>query len=263
MLKKEIKTGLKPFIYWMLLLVLFIVSGISKYSGVKTTETADLLEFLESFPNIVLAVFGMPHGIDLTTLSGYYEVLTGYLIIVICLYAIYCAVSAVTTESIDKTYEFIFTKPISRTKILSIKLLNGFLYTTLFCVFNYLITVLCIPLANDTADISFQIMSFSITSYVLALAFFAVSVLISVLLKKSSLASIIANSLFVVTYFMKIVSDSVDEPEKIRLLSPLRFFPYQDVLDETINVFYIILCLIIIIAALLFAFKSYKRKDLI
>jgi ABC-2 type transport system permease protein len=52
------------------------------------------------------------------------------------IYAVWLGHNAVSRESIDKTYEFLFTKPKSRTWFLSRKVLTGCLYLTVYCLFN-------------------------------------------------------------------------------------------------------------------------------
>ena len=75
---------------------------------------------LSQMPKPVLALFGMSE-VNIETLGGFYAVLEFYAMIVIGCYAVSLGTSAVLRESMDKTYEFLFTKPCGRLRILTVK----------------------------------------------------------------------------------------------------------------------------------------------
>lgn len=69
-------------------------------------------------------------------LQGYMGILFYYILICTVIYAVHLGTAAVSRESVDKTYEFVFTKPLSRTRILGWKLSAAFFYLLAFCIFN-------------------------------------------------------------------------------------------------------------------------------
>ena len=66
--RRELKTGLKPFLFWALGLFALIFAGIVKSSG-ATANGAFMTQLLNRFPRIVLAVMGMALW-SLATITG-------------------------------------------------------------------------------------------------------------------------------------------------------------------------------------------------
>ena len=81
-------------------------------------DGASLNQLLARFPRVVLAVLGIS-GVDVETPGGYYAVLAFYAVICASLYGASLGAGAVNREAVDKTYEFLFTRPRSRAAILS------------------------------------------------------------------------------------------------------------------------------------------------
>ena len=133
-LKRELRAGRKTFILWTIGLFFIMFAGIAKYTGFS--GEANITELFDSFPRIVLAVFGMV-GLDVTSLGGFYSVVVYYGIICAAIYGVSLGCRAVNEEAIDKTYEFIFTKPRSRSFILGMKMLSAFIYLTLYSILSY------------------------------------------------------------------------------------------------------------------------------
>ena len=133
--RKELKTGLKPFLFWTFGLFVLIFAGIVK-SGAAMADGAFMTELIGKFPRIVIAVMGMAN-VDISNFGGFYAVLMQYVLLIAAVYATHLGSSAVSRESVDKTYEFLFTKPRSRSFILSRKLLAGLVFMTIYACLNF------------------------------------------------------------------------------------------------------------------------------
>ena len=86
--------------------------------NIERMDGASLNQLLARFPRVVLAVLGIS-GVDVETPGGYYAVLAFYAVICASLYGASLGAGAVNREAVDKTYEFLFTRPRSRAAILS------------------------------------------------------------------------------------------------------------------------------------------------
>ena len=131
---KELRFGYKPFLFWLLGQFFLTVAGLAKYTGIQ--GGMDIGKLLDQFPRIILAVLGMGGGVDLTSLPGYYSVLRYYVFVLAILLAIHLGSSAVNRELIDRTYDFIYAKPRTRSFILLWKLGAGFAFLAVFCLMN-------------------------------------------------------------------------------------------------------------------------------
>ena len=132
--RRELKAGLKPFLLWTLGLFVFIFAGIVK-SSAAMADGQFMTELISKFPRIVVAVMGMAN-VDIAQFGGFYAVLMQYVFVLTAVYAVHLGNNAVSRESIDKTYEFLFAKPRSRSFILARKLLSALVYLVAYAALN-------------------------------------------------------------------------------------------------------------------------------
>jgi len=138
-LKRECRANLKTFLFWNLGLFVLAFTGMTKFTGIAAaTGGEDINKILNQFPKVILAVLGIS-SVDISTLAGYYSILAFYALICGAIYAIHLGNNAVSREIVDKTYEFIFTKPCTKTYVLGMKVIAGRLdlgFLALSIVFN-------------------------------------------------------------------------------------------------------------------------------
>jgi ABC-2 type transport system permease protein len=182
-LKRELRAGLKPFILWTVGMFILVFIGIAKFQGISAGG-ADISQLLNQFPRPVLAVLGMA-GLDVSTLGGYSAILFYYVLICAVIYAVHIGSSAVTRESVDKTYEFIFTKPVSRDKILAMKLTAGWIFLFIFCVLNAVFSFMAISTLKIADTITGPILLFSLAVFLIASLFVALSAFLAALVRQA------------------------------------------------------------------------------
>ena len=153
-LKKELRHGLKHFLLWSILIILFVLGGMVKFSGIAETDTNIFTEMMEAIPKPVLAMFGMAEA-NIETFGGFYAVIQFYIMIAISFYAVHLGTGSVIRENVDKTYEFLFTKPCGRMHILSVKMIAGVILITAMTLLN----LICSFLAPNIYDINNSIKS--------------------------------------------------------------------------------------------------------
>ncbi len=259
-LKRELRAGLKPFLLWMIAVFTFVFIGIIKFGGINTGG-ADLSKLLASFPRILLAMLGMA-GVDVNTLLGYTAVLFYYVLICAAIYSVYLGAAAVTRESVDKTYEFIFTKPRTRGFILGMKLLAGWLYLLLFCVFSFLFSVWSIGLLRVAEDVTAQVLLFSLSLFLIGSLFIALSACLSALSARAEKGALRGNLAFLYAFILGSVSDMLDNAGALRVISPLRYFPASEIIGGRLHGGYIALTALLTAAFLLIAFSRFYKRDL-
>ena len=142
LLSKEIKSGLKPFLFWTLGLFMFVFAGIVK-SSAAMADGQFMVDLISKFPRIVVAAMGMAN-VDISQFGGFYAVLMQYIFVLTAVYAAHLGSRAVSRESVDKTYEFLFTKPRSRSFILAYKLLAGLVFLTIYAALNFVFSTLAV-----------------------------------------------------------------------------------------------------------------------
>lgn len=261
-LKKELRTILKPFIFWTIGLFFLVFAGMTKYTGVENIPGGiNLNDLLDKFPRVILAVMGMAN-VDLNTIGGYYSILAYYALICAVIFSIYLGANAVSRESIDKTYEFIFTKPRRRSYILRTKLTAAWIYLTIFSIFNYIFSVSAVKALGFPEDISIEMLLFSLILFLTGSVFLALSAFISAAVKNAEKGSMYGNLCFMFAFIMAIIYDILEKGFVIKLFSPLKYFSTADLLDKKLDPVFTFICIVLTAVFLAGAFIKFNKKDL-
>jgi ABC-2 type transport system permease protein len=261
MIQHEIKSNWKPFLYWTLGLTVLVLAGFAKFLGFDASSGVDVSALMAQFPKVFLAMFGMA-GLDIQSLGGYYAVLQNFVLLCTSIFAIQLGANAVSRESIDKTYEFIFTKPRTRNSILMAKLIAAILYLTAFSLLNFLFSHLALPLYKLENTITTPIFLFSFANYTVGLFFLSLSTLLSTLFARAENGMKAGNFAFLLFYMLSIVSDMIENPSRIQVISPMRYFTATELLNNRFSLIFFLIAIATSILALQIAFSAFRKRDL-
>lgn len=259
-LKKEIKFGCKTFLFWSLALFVLDIAGLIKFTGVSEGG-ASMSAIIDKIPRVVQALIGIV-GINIETLSGYYAILAYFVLMCSCIYAIYLAATAMNRETIDKTVEFIFTKPRSRSYIITIKLLTGLIYLTLFAILNYLFTIIGLSVLNFQDSIAQEMILATVSTYLISLVYYAVTASLSAIFHRPEKGSFYGNIFFLITFVFGVIVDMLENPGLLRILSPIKYFPSTTIINGEFSIFYSIISIGIILVCLSLTYHYFNLKDL-
>jgi ABC-2 type transport system permease protein len=258
-LKRELKAGLKPFIFWTIGLFVLVFIGLTKSTGLSSGGEG-MMDLINAFPKVVLAIMGMA-GVQLDTFGGFYSVLALFALVLTAVYAVWLGNSAVGKESVDKTFEFIFTKPRSRSYILERKLLAGLILLTLYSVLYYLFSIAAVAVLKlEDIDISF--VPFAIGIWVVGLTFYCLSAFLTASSSAPERGAKIAYFIVLLTYIIGVIYDTLENGGIIRFLSPFKYFLSKSIMEGRFDTLYLVPCIIIIVLSLVFAFRSFEKRDL-
>lgn len=260
-LKHELRVGLKTFLLWALGLFFLVFVGMVKYTGINGSASINVNELFDKFPRIVLAVLGMV-GVDVTSLGGYYAVITYYTFICVAVYALSLGLNAVNREAIDKTYEFIFTKPRKRNFILLVKYGASYIYLLLFCILNWLFSVAAVASLNIENTIENAMMLYSIVLFLLGMLFMAIGAFVGVMVKKTEKGSLYANLCFLVAFILSMIYDMMEHGGIVKVVSPLKYFAPKDVLSGKLDIVYVLLCIVVTLVLGIKTFFVFEKRDL-
>lgn len=260
-LKRELRAGLKTFIIWSVALTFIIFAGLAKYAGMAPADSGGISDLIAAFPRAVLAVMGMAN-VDVNTLGGFYAVLAFYTMLCASIYAIHLGTNAVSRETYDKTYEFVFTKPCTRGRILAMKLAAGWIYLLLFCVIHIVISLYAISTLGIDGDITVQILFFTLSIFLIASFFLSLSACLSAVSARADQGSLWGNMAVIYAFILSVVYDLLESPGLLRIFSPFRYFPPSEILDNQLNAFYILITVVLTVVLLFISFIRFKKKDL-
>jgi len=257
---RELRAGLKAYLFWMAGMFALCYAGIVKFDSY--TASGSMMEIVSAFPRMVLAVMGVV-GVDMGTLEGYTALLFYYVLVCGVIYAVHAGSAAVTRESVDKTYEFIFTKPCSRARVLGVKLAAAYVYVLLFCIGSALFAILATGYLHGAADVTSEIWLCALTAFLVCALFTALAALLAALSRQPEKGTARGNLAFLCAFVLGVVCNILEKPGALRLVSPFSYFPASDQAALRFEPLYAALALGISAVCLLGAFLRFQRRDLL
>lgn len=260
LLKRELRVQWKAFFFWSLGMFVLCFAGIVKFESYTASDS--MTELINSFPRIVLAVMGAV-GVDMGTLSGYTALLFHYVLICACIYALHLGSSAVSRESEDKTYEFLFTKPRSRARLLGTKLIAAFAWYAAFCAVNALFALLAVKTLGTSERVTGEIWACALGVFLIGALFLSLAACFAAYAPRPEKGAARGNLAFLCAFVLSVVYNVLESPGLLRLVSPLSYFPSAELASATLSLPYAVLALALSGAFLLLAFRRFEHKDLL
>lgn len=258
--RKECKRNLRPFLFWSLGLFVLVFAGMVKSTG-ATGDAGSLAALVDSFPRIIMAVFGMA-DVDIGTFSGFYTVLAQYSVILTAVYAVHLGTNAVSAEAVDQTYEFVFTKPRSRSHILCMKLLAGFAFLLMYCLLHFLFSVLAATQLSLSEDYGYLFALYSLSCLLVGFLFFGLGALLSAITSTAEIGAKLGNYALLLGYCLSVIYNMLENVQWLRWIAPFQYFPGPELLEGRINLLFAMLSIGLAAASLLVAFHHFEKRDL-
>jgi len=238
--------------------------GIFSYMSLFTAFSHDVsqsMKLLQGFPPAVRAVLGIRIG-SFFTILGFFGYMLTYLWLVGSIQAMNLGTGILSKEISGKTVDFLLSKPISRFKVLTSKLLAAL---TIILLTNIVFIAASYFSAEvfKTKDFDFKVFMLTcLTMLFIQLFFLGLGLLISVI--SSKIKSVLAYSLPIVFGFFIIgMLDTVIGAENARYLTPFKYFDVGYISAHTNYEWrYLITEAVVIVVCLIAAFVIYIRKDI-
>ncbi len=259
--KMELKQGFKAFFFWTCGIAFLLLVGMMKFSGVQGSENGSISALMAGIPKPVLAMFGMAEA-NVETLAGFFFILQFYALLVLCCYAVHLGTSCVLRENMDKTYEFLFTKPCGRLRILSTKMCAGLCYLVLITFLNTVFSYLSPGLYGIENTIAGTMFLYPIATFLVCLLFFSLSMAISALSSRSERAVQISNGILLLAYALSVLFDMDTKFEVLRFATPLKYFRAAELEAGDLNIFFAVAVALLFAIFTIIAFQAFKKKDL-
>lgn len=257
---REIKANLRSLLIWGVIVVLFVVMGVSKFSAYYGNP--EMLAILDGIPPVLLAAFSFG-AFNLTTLSGFFGLMFTYLAVLLSIAAVMWGSDIISKEERDKTVEFALTLPVTRGRVVTAKSLAALVN----CIGLLLITwgVSLASAASYEPDGAFhRFLALCMAAlFVMQVIFLAVGVLLGCAMKRYKQAGAAAVSLLLVTYFVSVASGLHENLDFLKYFTPFRYFDAGLMLRESrIDPAHLGLSLAIVIVCMAGAHVAYARRDL-
>jgi len=179
----EFRARLKSVLIWSASLTALVFFYFSIFPSF-TEEAAKMQQLMANFPPVLLEAFGM-NKVDLSTLMGFYGFLFAFVQLCLAIQAGNYGFGLVSIEESELTADFLLSKPVSRTQVLTSKLLAA--------LTNLLLTMLVVTVASTVSVALFNsgreytpstLVLVLVSGVILQLFFLCVGLVISLLVKR-------------------------------------------------------------------------------
>lgn len=247
-----------------LIWTLALITVMGLFMFLFTTLQADFNAFYDmmaGLPPFLQEALSL-HTLNIGTVLGFYGFALFYILLFAAIQAMNYGMSTVSIELSQNTADFLFTKPVKRTQILTAKLAA--------IVSNLLITNLLYTAATYIGLNLVKTEEFSLTAFLLIqlsillfqLLFLAIGIFVAVFLKR--IKSVLPITLgFVFGFFIIDMLNQSLTDIKLSFLSPFAYFKPSYIIDNlSFDLPYLLLTLGLIIVLTSITFIIYHRKDL-
>ena len=256
----KLKANLKSLIIWSVIIALFIVAGVSKFSAFAGNP--EMLKILDALPPSVLEAFGM-RAFNLTTVSGFYGIMFVYFGLMGAIAAAMWGSDIISKEERNQTVEFSLVLPVSRSRGHQPRHWLPWSICIVLVLVIWGISLLAVrPYNPDQAFYDFVALEMQ-AMFVVELIFLALGLMLGCVLKQYRLAGSIAVGIILVTYFMSVVTVMHAKLDFLKWFTPFKYFDaYALFSSGKMDTTYLLLSAAIIVVCMVVAYLVYNRRDL-
>jgi ABC-2 type transport system permease protein len=257
----ELKALRKSTIIWTCSITALAALYLSLYSGVAQ-DAEDFKKLLSGYSPAIRSMLGI--NLDyIATVLGFYAMIFSFILICGAIQAMNLGLSVLTRESRERTADFLYAKPVSRTHIVSAKL-SACITMLLATNVVFLIVSLLIANAIKTSEFSAKLfIMVNLSLLFVQLILFSLGMVISVFFKK--LKNVLPLSLgFSFGFYMIGALFATGENSDVeRYFSPFRYFDTSYIVNNSsYELPYVIAGTVITVVSVITAYIIYSRKDI-
>lgn len=256
---QEFKANFKTLLIWSLGIIFLILMGIIEFKSVESgTSFNDLIEVL---PSSLKALMGLG-DFDYDTAIGYYSVLYQYITLIVAIHAVMLGVGIINKEERDSTVDFLLTKPVTRNKIITAKVIAGFTNILIINIITLISSILMFGIVSED-NIALDIISLMIGMFFLQILFFSIGLVFSAMKNNSKFSTGVPTGILLSTFFLSIVENLNEKLSFLKYITPFKYFTAEDLLlGSGFNIFLIILVLVITSSLVYLTYIFYNKRDL-
>jgi ABC-2 type transport system permease protein len=258
--KREVRANLKSLLIWSVVVVLFITIGITKFSAYESNP--EMLEVLDKMPSALTTAFNFK-AFNLTTITGFYGVMFTYFALMATISAAMWGSDIISKEERDKTVEFALTLPVTREKVVTAKILAAVVNCVGLLLVMWVASLVSVAQYNPDREFFEYLALLMLALFIMQMVFLAIGVFLGCAMSQYKRAGSVAVSLLLGTYFLSVISGLHENLEFLKYFTPFKYFnPATLLRDSTIDVNYVLLSVVIIVACIAGGYFTYKRRDL-
>jgi len=258
--RRELRSRRISLIAWSVGIFLLMWTSMVKFQTL-TTDTSATDALLKQMPVSIKTIFGM-NGLEVTTLAGYFGICFLFLAILLAVHAALLGSGLLTTEPLNKTTEFLYTKPVSRRRIITSKLLSGLVQLTVIWLVSYAVCWGSISIYSSMTGFETTLAVFMGAAAIMQITFFSLGMVVAALLRSASAAGKLLTGVVFASYALSLVSQ-LEGYNWLHYASIFRYFDALDIINtNALKLHYVIICLVVSAIAIAVVYIRYPHRDL-
>jgi len=255
------KANSKALALWCISVVLIIAAGMAKF--VSFSASARLLnDFVVQIPKSLQVLLGIGM-FDLSRAGGYYAVLFLYLQLMTAVHASMLGANIISREERDKTSEFLLSKPVSRSGIITSKLAAALVNIIIINFITLAASLAIVGKYSQGEAVSGEILVLMAGMLVLQLIFLAIGTSVAAVGKKPKNAVSSASAILLFTFILAVLTNLMSNVDILKYITPFRYFDAKTLISGPgFEPVFLILSAVIIAALFLATYIFYNRRDI-
>jgi ABC-2 type transport system permease protein len=257
----ELRARLNSVLTWSLSVAAIVFVFLSLYPGFSS-QAALLNEMFAKFPPALLDAFGMKNT-QLSTLLGFYSFIFIFVQLCLAIQAGNYGFGLVSVEENELTADFLLSKPVSRTQVMTSKLLAAFTSLTITNLVVWAFTFISVALFRNGQPYTVGTLVLILVSIVIFQLFYlAVGLVISLLVKRVRSVTTFSMALGFGTYVLSAFSAAL-AAASLEYITPFKHFdPAYIVRNSAYDTPLVLVNVGISVIALAISYRLYIRRDI-
>ena len=230
--RRELKAHATALVIWCVCMVLLVISGMAKYTAYTSAGASgvrSINDILKAMPFSLRALLGFG-SFDVTTMAGYFAVLTVYTALVFAIHAALLGAGIIAKEERDKTAEYLMVKPVSRAAVVTAKLSAALVNAVVLNAVTLVSMLLIVPAYNKGKDISAEIAVTYLSLLIVQLIFLSLGAAVAALMRNPKGAGSVTTGIVLIGYIAARVTDMTDKLNALNVISPFKYFDMAKIL---------------------------------
>lgn len=256
--KHELKRGRISFIIWTCAIAFLLGVCVFLFPEMKGEmgEIGDMFSSMGSFTQ----AFGMDK-LNFGTLIGYYAIECGNVLgLGGAFFAALIAVAMLSKEEKDRTAEFLLTHPVSRTRIITEKLIAVFIQIIVMNLIVYAVSVGSMIAIGEEVPWK-EVNLIHLAYFIMQIEIAAICFGISAFMRRGSVG--VGLGIAAIMYFLNIIANITEKAEFLKYVTPFGYCDGADIVaNGKLEVTRILIGLWISVVFIALAYLKYSKKDI-
>ena len=259
LVKQEWRQGMTSFLIWTISIGFLLAVCVFLFPEMK----GQMEEIGETFASMgsFTAAFGMDR-LNFGTLIGFYAIECGNVLgLGGAFYASLCAVTILSKEEKDKTAEFLLTHPVSRTRILTEKLMAVLIQITALNLIIYALSIGSLVIISEEIPWK-EVNLLQLAYYLLQIELAGICFGISAFARKGGAG--VGLGVAAMMYFMNLIANIAEVAEFLKYITPFGYCEGADIVNNgSLDGTMVAIGMAMGIAGITAAYLHYTGKDII